>query len=70
MPSSNHTPGLGVSTNPSTVNIYPGTGELGEALFGRSADSGVRLGGVLVSDGDVTLAGGINSKRWSGNNLL
>ena len=61
---------LSVSTNPSTVNIVPGTGELGEVLFQRSADSGVRLGGVLVSDGDVTLAGGIDSKTWSGNNLL
>lgn len=63
-------PGLSVSTNPSTVNIFPGTGELGELIFRRSADSGVRLGGILVSDGDVTLTGGIDSKRWSGNNLF
>src|ERR1700722_8088712 len=63
-------PGLSVSTNPSTVNIFPGTGELGEVIFQRSADSGVRLGGILVSDGDVTLTGGIDSKNWSGNNLI
>lgn len=62
--------GLSVSTNPSTVNIFPGTGELGEVLFQKNADSGIRLGGVLVSDGNVTLAGGINSQAWSGNNLL
>ena len=63
-------PGLSVSTNPSTVNIFPGTGELGEVIFRRSADSGVRLGGVLVSDADVTLTGGASSKNWSGNNLV
>lgn len=63
-------PGLSVSTNPSTVNIFPGTGELGEVIFQRSADSGIRLGGILVSDGDVTITGGINSKDWSGNNLI
>jgi porin len=62
--------GLSVSTNPSTVNIVPGTGELGELLFKRDADSGVRLGGILVSDGDVTLTGGVGSEDWSGNNLV
>lgn len=64
------TPGLGVSTNPSTVNIFPGTGELGELILRRGPDSGVRLGGVLVSDGDATLTGGVGSKNLSGNNLL
>lgn len=63
-------PAVSVSTNPSTVNIFPGTGELGEVIFKRGADSGIRLGGVLVSDGDVTLTGGVDSKNWSGNNLL
>lgn len=62
--------GLSVSTNPSTVNIFPGTGELGKLLLGKDPSSGVRLGGVLISDGDVTLAGGFDSKRWSGNNLV
>lgn len=62
--------GLSISTNPSTVNIVPGTGELGELIFRRKADSGVRLGGVLASDGDVTITGGASSKNWSGNNLL
>jgi porin len=59
-----------VSTNPSTVNIYPGTGELGRLIFQRDDPFGVRLGGVLVSDGDVTMTGGAGGGRLSGNNLL
>ena len=62
--------GLSVSTNPSTVNIVPGTGELGRHLFQRDENSGVRLGGVWVADGDVTLVGGATSKNCSGNNLF
>lgn len=63
-------PGLGVSTNPSTVNIMPGTGELGQALFKLKEDGAVRLGGIWVADGDVILTGGNNLGRWSGNNLV
>lgn len=70
LPSKVSSQGLSVSTNPSTVNIFPGTGELGELIFQRDADSGVRLGGILVSDGDVTLTGGVGSQDWSGNNLV
>ncbi len=62
--------GLGISTNPSTVDIVPGTGELGAWIFQQPETSGVRLGGVWISDGDVTLTGGQGSKRWSGNNLV
>ena len=62
--------GLSVSTNPSTVNIFPGTGELGNLIFNQDEPSGVRLGGVLVSDGNFTLTGGVDSENLSGNNLL
>lgn len=61
--------GLSVSTNPSTVNIVPGTGELGELIFRRDQDSGVRLGGVLLTDADITFSNS-GSKNWSGNNVL
>ena len=61
---------LSVSTNPSTVNISTGTGDLGK-LFKIPEDSFFRLGGVLVSDGDVVLSGGNDDfSPWSGNNLL
>ncbi len=63
-------PGLGVSTNPSTVNILPGTGELGRLIFRTDETSSVRLGGVWLADGDVTLTGGTNLGRWSGNDLV
>jgi porin len=61
---------LSVSTNPSTVNILPGTGELGRLIFQRDDDFGVRLGGVLVTDGDVTMTGGAGKSSTSGNNLV
>jgi porin len=63
-------PGLGISTNPSTINIVPGTGELGDLIFKAKQEDGVRLGGVWLSDGDVTIAGGTDAGRWSGNNLV
>lgn len=62
--------GLGVSTNPSTVSIVPGTGELGRLIFQKEATSGIRLGGVLLTDGNALLTGGADLGRWSGNNLL
>ncbi len=61
---------LSVSTNPSTVNIVPGTGEIGAWIFQKKSDSGVRLGGVLLSDADVTLTKTPGSKNWSGNNVV
>lgn len=62
--------GLGISSNPSTVNILPGTGEIGRVLFGLKEDSPFRLGGVLISDGDLIVTGGADLGRWSGNNLV
>lgn len=63
-------PNLSVSTNPSTVNITPGTGELGRVVFRLKEDSGIRIGGVWVADGDVILTGGADLGRWSGNDLV
>ena len=62
--------GLGISSNPSTVNILPGTGEIGRVLFGLKEDSPFRLGGVLISDGDFIATGGAGQEKWSGNNLV
>ena len=61
---------VGVSTNPSTVYIGPGTGELGKVLFGLKEDSPFRFGGVWVADGDLIVTGGNNLGRLSGNDLI
>lgn len=61
---------LGISSNPSTVNIFPGTGELGQWLFKQEGPTGVRLGGVWVADGNAIVSGGADLGRWSGNNLV
>lgn len=63
-------PDLSVSTNPSTINILPGTGELGQSLFKLKKDDAVRLGGVWITDGDAILTGGAHTDRLSGNNLV
>ncbi len=63
-------PGLGVSTNPSTIDILTGTGEVGRWLFQSGEECPVRLGGVWVADGDVILTGGADLGKWSGNNLV
>jgi len=61
---------LGISTNPSTINILPGTGELGEFLLKSTDKTPLRIGGVWIADGDVVLTGGAKDQgRWSGNNL-
>lgn len=62
---------LGISTNPSTVNITTGTGDLGRLLLKIPKESPFTIGGVLISDGDVVLSGGDSDiSKWSGNNLL
>lgn len=68
---SDQSPLLGVSSNPSTVNITTGTGDLGRYVLRLPKDSFLTIGGVLLSDGDVVIAGGNKEmSRWSGNNLL
>ncbi|MES2199639.1 MAG: carbohydrate porin [Chlamydiota bacterium] len=61
--------GLGISTNPSTVNIFPGTGEFGRFLLKSTDETPVRIGGVWVADGNAILTGGADLGRLSGNNL-
>src|SRR5205823_3888056 len=44
-----------IAGNPGAVNIVAGTGELGR-LIGLGPESGLRLGGVLVSNGNYLVA--------------
>lgn len=60
---------LGISSNPSTINIEPGTGELGRFLFKTTEESPTRLGGIWMANGDATITGGAGGGRLSGNNL-
>ena len=60
---------LGIAGNPGAVDVEPGTGELGR-LIGFGPDSGVRLGGVLVSNGNYLASGGNSPGVASFNNLL
>ena len=61
--------GLGESVNPSTVNIFPGTGELGRFLLKSTEETPLRIGGVWLADSNVILTGGADIGRWSGNDL-
>jgi porin len=58
-----------IAGNPGAVNVTPGTGELGR-LLGIEPESGLRLGGVLVSNGNYLIAGGNQPGATSFNNLL
>jgi porin len=58
-----------IAGNPGAVNVTAGTGALGR-LLGLSPDSGVQLGGVLVSNGNDLLSGGNQPGKVSFNNLL
>jgi porin len=58
-----------IAGNPGAVNIVAGTGELGR-LLGLEPDSGLRLGGVLVSNGNYLISGGNAPGTTSFNNLL
>jgi porin len=58
-----------IAGNPSAVNVAPGSGALGRIL-GVGPDSGVRLGGVLVSNGNTLLNAGNSPGSSSYNNLL
>ena len=59
----------GIAGNPGAVDVEPGTGELGR-LIGFGPDSGVKLGGVLVSNGNYLASGGNSPGVASFNNLL
>jgi carbohydrate-selective porin OprB len=58
-----------IAGNPGAVNIVAGTGALG-ALLGLDPESGLRLGGVLVSNGNYLISGGNAPGTTSFNNLL
>ena len=60
---------LGIAGNPGAVDVQPGSGALGR-LLGLGSESGIRLGGVLVSNGDYLASGGVDPRRASFNNLL
>jgi carbohydrate-selective porin OprB len=59
----------GITGNPAAVDVEPGTGDLGR-LIGFSPDSGVRLGGVLVTNGNYLASGGNTPGVASFNNLF
>jgi porin len=59
----------GIAGNPGAVNVEPGTGALGQFL-GFGPDSGVRLGGVVVSNANSLAAGGKDPGTASFNNLV
>lgn len=60
---------ISTSSNPAAVNVNPGNGDLGR-LFHLSKDSGIRLGGSWIADGDLLLTGGQNSQDLTGNSSL
>ena len=68
-PSDADTTSSAIAGNPAAVNVTPGTGELGR-LIGLQPENGLRLGGVLVSNGNYLIAGGNQPGATSFNNLL
>lgn len=59
----------GISGNPGAVNVLLGTGALGK-FFGIPEESGIRLAGLWMADGNLLAHGKIPHSPWSGNNLL
>lgn len=59
---------LSISANPAAAAIVTGTGALGEAL-GIKPETGIRLGGLWIPDLSYLFTGGLEPKKWSGNNL-
>lgn len=62
---------LSISSNPAAVNIDPGNGDLGRWLFNLNDDSGIRLGGSWIANGNLLLSGGQeNSQDFTGNSSI
>lgn len=60
---------LSISANPAAVNVNPGNGDLGH-LFNLSDDSGIRLGGSWIANGNWLFSGGESSRDLTGNNSI
>ena len=59
-----------IAGNPGAVDIVAGTGALGR-LLGLDPESGLRLGGALVSNGNYLISGGNAPGGWTSfKNLL
>lgn len=58
-----------ISGNPAATNVEVGTGQLGEWI-GIPKDSGLRLGGVFVSDFNWLMSGGANPGKTGWNFLF
>jgi hypothetical protein len=59
----------GIAGNPGAASIVAGTGELGR-LLSLDPETGLRLGGVLVSNGNYLAMGGNTPGTTNFNNLL
>jgi porin len=68
-PAAAEAPSAAIAGNPGAVNIVAGTGALGR-LLGLDPESGLRLGGILVSNGNHLISGGTAPGATSFNNLL
>jgi porin len=63
------TAGEMVAGNPAAVNQLAGTGQLGQWV-GIPRDTGVRLGGVWLGDGNYLISGGVEPRQTTWNSLL
>lgn len=61
--------GLGISSNPSSTNLYVGTGALGRA-FGLKDNSGLRLGAQWIGDVNWLMTRSLNRRKWTGDSLF
>jgi porin len=62
-------PQLGISSNPAAANIISGTGDLGRYI-GINEESGVRVGGMWITDTNKIIAGGLKHGKWRENSLF
>jgi porin len=60
---------VSITGNPAAENDLPGTGLAGRLLH-LPEDSGLRLGGLWLSDTNGLLSGGVQPGRWSWNSAL
>ena len=58
-----------ISGNPMVTRLVVGTGQLGRFLK-IPPDSGIRLGGIWIANGNTIFGGGSSSRKGTGNNLV